>query len=67
MTIEALALNVSLAVGVTVNIDFTIRGEIMIDHEGNVNERVKEYFKSLKLVELEYDEECNTTFYIFDK
>lgn len=64
--IEFLAHNVSLAVGIEVYLDLTIKGEIMVDHEGKPSDNVKKYFSIVKMLDCEYDEECNRTFYTFD-
>lgn len=48
-------------------IDFTIKGELMIDHEGTESKAILDYFKSIKLISVEYDTEDNRTFYLFSE
>lgn len=63
--IEFLAKQISKVVNVEVTIDFTTSGEIMIDHAGNINQKVLDYFKSQKTIDVEYDAESDWTFYTF--
>lgn len=63
--IEFLASQITKVVNAGVTVDFTKAGEIMIDHAGNINQKVLDYFKSLKTVEVEYDKESDWTFYTF--
>lgn len=66
-SINILSKKVEIATGAKdIHIELCSDG-FLVDHIGEQNEKVLEYFKTCKLTDFEYDAECDCSYYSYSR